>query len=188
MDFLILNMDKTQYLKPNTFKNTFCIFKEVPIHEIENKEIDFKSKSGSSYYYTKLGMYRLSNHWGRLANSKWRLEPLEAETSNKFKLGFALWEDFYPDNAIEELYYIEVNFDMKTVNYQHKNNPTYDKKAVLRTSFDTTKKIKQIRNLFNLTSWAKHFDYDDLDSLRQKIIYELMYSNTTLEQIKRDIV
>lgn len=48
-------------------------------------------------------MYRLSNHWGRLANSKWRLEPLEPETISKTKLGYACWENFYPDNNLEEL-------------------------------------------------------------------------------------
>lgn len=171
---------------PNSFKNTFCIFKEELLHKIEKLPVQFESKSGSCYYYTQKGMYRLSNHWGRLANSKWRLEPLEQETSSKTKLGFAFWTDFYPDNAIDKLYYIEMNYKKNTVNYQHKNNPNYDNKAVLRTSFETTKKIKQIRNLLQLTSWAKHFDYDNLNLLRQKIINELMYTNKTLEEIKRE--
>ncbi|PWA06232.1 hypothetical protein [Flavobacterium psychrotolerans] len=180
-------MDIKERPKPNAFKNTFCIFKEVTLQEINNKKADFISKSGSSYYYTQIGMYRLSNHWGRLANSKWRLEPLQPETSPKTKLGFALWTSFYPDNVNEELYYIETNFTSNTANYQHKNNPEYDRKAVLRTSFETAKKIKQIRNLLNLTSWAKHFDYEDIDVLRQKIINELIYSNKTLEEIKREL-
>ncbi|MET0759571.1 MAG: hypothetical protein ABWZ56_04070 [Flavobacterium sp.] len=180
-------MEKKEYLKPGSFKNTFCIFKEVALQELEDKKVAFKSKSGSSYYYTTLGMYRLSNHWGRLANSKWRLEPSEPETPSKIKLGFALWTEFYPDNAIDELYYIEADYLKNTVNYQHKNNPAYDKKAILRTSFETTKRIKQIRNLLNLTSWAKYFDYEDLNLLRQKIINELIYTNKTLEEIKREI-
>ncbi|HLF53009.1 hypothetical protein [Flavobacterium sp.] len=180
-------MEKKEYLKPGSFKNTFCIFKEVTLQELEDKKVAFKSKSGSSYYYTTLGMYRLSNHWGRLANSKWRLEALEPETPSKIKLGFALWTEFYPDNAVDELYYIEADYLKNTVNYQHKNNPAYDKKAILRTSFETTKRIKQIRNLFNLTSWAKYFDYEDLKLLRQKIINELIYTNKTLEEIKREI-
>ena len=75
----------------------------------------------------------------------------------------------------------------KTVNYQHKDNPKYDKKAILRTSFETTKKIKQIRNLFNLTSWAKYFEYDDLDELRKIIIEQLIYTNKTLDEIKRTL-
>ena len=174
-------------IKPNSFKNTFCIFKEVLIEEIENRKSDFISSSGSTYYYTELGMYRLSNHWGRLANSKWRLESLDIESQTKTKLGFALWTNFYPDNTLEELYYITTDFKTKTVNYQHKNNPLYDNKAVLRTSFETTKKIKQIRNLLNLTSWTKHFEYEDVDVLREKIITDLMFTNKPLEEIKRDL-
>jgi hypothetical protein len=130
-------------------------------------------------------MYRLSNHWGRLANSKWRLEPLVPETSSKTKLGFATWNSFYSDNSEEELYYLEVDYNKKTLNYQHKNNPNFDLKPVLRTSFETTKKIKQIRNLFALTSWAKYYNYDDLDVLRKTIIDQLIFTNKTLDEIKR---
>ncbi len=172
--------------KPNTFKNTFCVFDELPLTAIKGLSVQYESKAGSSYYYTKEGMYRLSNHWGRLANSKWRLEPMEPETSLKMKLGFALWTNFYPDNAIEKLYYLEANFEKKTVNYQHKYNPNYNQKAVLRTSFETAKRIKQVRNLFELTSWAKYFEYDDLDDLRMKIINELIYTEKSLEEIKRE--
>ena len=172
---------------PNSFKNTFCVFQEVLSDKIENLKVQYDSKSGSKYFYTEEGMYRLSNHWGRLANSKWRLEPMEPETESKKKLGFAPWNEFYPDNAEEELYYLEANYTKKTVNYQHKNNPNYDGKAVLRTSFETTKKIKQIRNLFALTSWAKYFEYDDLDVLRKEIIEQLIYTNKTLDEIKREL-
>lgn len=170
---------------PNSFKNTFCVFQEVFPDKIEKLQIQYDSKSGSKYFYTKEGMYRLSNHWGRLANSKWRLEPMEPETDSKFKIGFALWNEFYPDNAEEELYYLEVDYIKKKVNYQHKNNPKFDKKAILRTSFETTKKIKQIRNLFELTSWAKYFEYEDLEDLRKVIIEQLIYTNKSLDEIKR---
>jgi len=173
--------------KPNSFKNTFCVFQEKGLRDIATLSVHYESKSGSRYYYTESGMYRLSNHWGRLANSKWRLEPMEPETQSKMKLGFAFWDNFYPDDAVEEWYYIEADYTAKTVNYQHKNNPNYDNKAILRTSFETTKKIKQIRNLFNLTSWAKHFDYDDLDLLQEKIIDQLIHTHKTLDEIKREI-
>lgn len=178
-------MEKSFRPNPNSFKNTFCVFQEIDVKVIEKMPIQFESKAGSRYYYSESGMYRLSNHWGRLANSKWRLEPMEPETSSKTKLGFASWNDFYPDNTEEELYYLEVNYSKNTVNYQHKNNPNYDKKAILRTSFETTKKIKQIRNLFALTSWAKYFEYEDLDVLRQEIINELIFTNKSLDEIKR---
>lgn len=179
-------MEKIFRPNPNSFKNTFCVFHEVSIDSILGLKIQFDSKSGSKYYYTIQGMYRLSNHWGRLANSKWRLEPLESATDSKIKLGFASWDTFYPDNALEELYYLEADYKKKIVNYQHKNNPNYDNKAILRTSFETTKRIKQARNLFNLTSWAKYFDYEDLDVLRQKIIDQLIFTNKPLEDIKKD--
>lgn len=179
-------MEKIFRPNPNSFKNTFCVFHEMSLEGINRLELQYDSKSGSKYYYTKSGMYRLSNHWGRLANSKWRLEPLEQETNSKIKLGFAPWTHFYPDNALEKLYYLEVNYLKKTVNYQHKKNPTYDNKAMLRTTFETTKRIKQIRNLFNLTSWAKYFDYDDLAILRENIIEKLIFTNKSLEEIKRE--
>ena len=180
-------MDKRHQIPAGTFKNTFCIFKEVIKPAISSRKFDFESKSGSCYYFTQLGMYRRSNHWGRLANSKWRLEPLDPESESKTKWGFAEWTDFHPDNATELLYYIEVDYSKGTVNYQHKNNPNYNSKAVLRTSFETTKKIKQIRNLLNLTSWASYFVYEDINELRQKIIEDLIYTNQTLEVIKREI-
>jgi hypothetical protein len=172
---------------PNSFKNTFCVFEEVDLILIEKLKVQFESKSGSLYYYTELGMYRLSNHWGRLANSKWRLDPAEPNTTAKTKLGFATWDSFHPDNNELKLYYLEVDYVKKTVNYQHKNNPKLDTKAILRTSVETTKRIKQVRNILNLTSWAKYFDYEDLDDLRKKIINELIYTNKSLDEIKRTV-
>ncbi len=179
-------MEKIFRPSPNAFKNTFCVFQEMSLDTIEGLELQYDSKAGSKYYYTKIGMYRLSNHWGRLANSKWRLMPLERETNSKIKLGFALWSNFYPDNEEEQLYYLEANYSSKTVLYQHKLNPNYDNRAVLRNTFETTKRIKQVRNLFNLTSWAKYYTYDDLDILRKKLIDELIFSNKSLEEIKRE--
>ncbi|WP_338407612.1 hypothetical protein [uncultured Flavobacterium sp.] len=180
-------MEKPFRPNPKSFKNTFCVFHEENAKAIEKLMMQYESKSGSCYYYTEKGMYRLSNHWGRFANSKWRLEPLDPESASKTKLGFASWNEFYPDNTTDNLYYIEANFENKTVNYQHRNNPNYDNKALLRTSFETTKKIKQIRNLFNLTSWSNYFDYEDLDVLRKLIINELIFTNKTLDEIKREI-
>lgn len=180
-------MQKNFKPHPNSFKNTFCVFNEVLLNEIEGLKKQFESKAGSAYYYTEVGMYRVSNHWGRLANSKWRLVAMEPETPSKTKIGFAAWNEFYPDNAEEKLYYIDADFDKNLVTYQHKKNPKYDGKPVLRTSFETTKRIKQIRNLQQLTSWAKHFDYEDIDDLRKRIITELIFTEKTLEEIKREI-
>ncbi len=180
-------MQKNFRPHPNSFKNTFCVFYEVLPDALKGLRIQFESKAGSSYYYTQEGMYRVSNHWGRLANSKWRLVAMEPETVSKFKIGFAKWDCFYPDNAIEKLYYLEMDYAKNTVNYQHRNNPEYNQKAVLRNSVETTKRIKQIRNLIELTSWAKHFDCDDITLLRSLIIEELINTNATLEVIKMGV-
>ncbi len=180
-------MDKKFNVPEGFFKNTFCVFNEIQVPEIEQRKFDYESKSGSCYYFTKQGMYRLSNHWGRLANSKWRLIPLSIETDKKFKWGFAPWTSFYPDNALDELYFIQPDYLNNSVNYQHKNNPDYDNKAILRTSFETTKRIKQARNILTLTSWAKYFEYEDIDDLRKIIVEQLIYTNKTLEEIKREL-
>jgi len=172
------------YLVPESFKNTFCIFKEVDLIQIDSRISDYTSMSGSSYYYSVDGMFRLSNHWGRLANSKWRLEPADPPSESKIKLGFAAWTGFYLDNSNEELYYIKADFNTNTVNYHHRSNPEFDKKAVLRTSFKTGKRIKQIRNLLELNSWSKHFEFQDLQALRQMIVLDLIETNKTLEEIK----
>lgn len=179
-------MSKSFKPNPNSFKHTFCVFQEVDLQLIENKKPDFNSDSGSLYFYTEKGMYRLSNHWGRLANSKWRLVS-EIESNYKTKLGFALWTDFHPDNTTEKLYYLEVDFGKETILYQHKNNPNFDQKAILRTSIETTKRIKQARNILTLTNWAKYFENSDINELRKQIINELIYTNKSLEEIKQNV-
>lgn len=175
--------------KPSSksFKNTFCVFNELDSIIIQNLIPNYESEAGSQYFYTNEGMYRLSNHWGRLANSKWRLIALKPESNSKFKLGFAEWNSFYPDNNTDALYYIVANFDTKTVTYQHKNNPSFKNEAVLRTSIQTSKRLKQIRNLFDLTNWAKYYD-KDIDELRFIIINELISTDKKLEEIKRNIL
>lgn len=180
-------MEKNIKPAPNSFKNTFCVFEEVSISRIEGLKAQFSSKAGSSYFYTDKGMYRLSHHWGRLANSKWRLVAALVPSASKTKLGFAAWEAFYPDNATEKLYYIAADYEKGVVSYEHKNNPQYDNKALLRTSFETTKKIKQIRNLFELTSWAKYYDHEDIDVLRKTIIEQLIFTDKSLEDIKNSL-
>jgi hypothetical protein len=49
------------------------------------------------------------------------------------------------------LYYLLANYEGATVSYEHKNNPLYDGMAV--TSFDTIKRIKQARNILELTAY-----------------------------------
>ncbi len=171
------------YPKINSLKNTFCIFQEVDPDLILDRKPDFVSKSGSQYFYDKDGLYRVSNHWGRFANAKWRLVDHGLSTL-KVKVGFAKWDGFYPDNNHDLLYFIAWNRETNEINYQHKLLPIYDGKAVLRTSADTQKRLKNARNILNLTQWAKYFE-EDITVLRTKIIHDLIYTDVSLEDIKR---
>ena len=178
--------------KYNFHKHTFCIFKEVDFSKIENLISNFRSKSGSSYYFTNDGVYRLSNHWSRVANCRWRLIKSKDKFNNnvndsisKYKLGFAKWEDFYPDNDYEKLYFIEVNFELKEANYFHKNGSNFNQDKVLRTATETTKVIKQIRTLFEETAWAKYLNEENIEILRKEIIQKLISTNLTFQEIRK---
>ncbi len=182
---IFAGMSKPLYNKSNFHNRTFCIFTEVEKDAINDLKLNFKSKSGSSYYFTEVGVYRLSNHWGRAANCKWRLIS-DAKNNNRTKLGFANWNEFYPDNDFEKLYFVEVSFDTQSVNYYHKQSENFTLDKVLRTSTETTKLIKQIRTLFEETAWTKHLKDANSETLRNEIIQKLIGSTKTFQEIRRD--
>lgn len=172
------------YNRLNFHKHTFCVFREMPLSEIQNRTPDFTSKSGSVYYFTPTGVYRLSDHWSRVANCRWRIDG-NSQNRSRTKLGFALWSNFHHDNDTEKLYFIRVNFKDQTAHYEHKDNaPNED--AVLRTASETAKIVKQIRVLLLTDSWARHL-VGDIDGLRKTIIDKLITSNLDLAQIKRSL-
>ena len=183
----MINNSQKYKPSPNSLKNTFCVFVEVEHSEIEGLTIDYASKSGSQYYYTQQGMYRLANHWGRLANAKWRLIDLGLN-ENKFKVGFAPWENFYPDNDTDNCYYLEMDWESNQMQYQHKNNPAYNNKAILRNTKETQKRLKLARTILTKTQWAKHFHGMEIQELQTKIIQKLIDSNETIHQIKSDLM
>jgi hypothetical protein len=178
-------MSKPIYNRSNFHNRTFCIFEEVDLEVINPLKPNFKSKSGSSYYFTEEGVYRLSNHWGRAANCKWRLIS-DPKNDNRTKLGFANWNAFYPDNDFEKLYFIEVNYDTQSVNYYHKQTENYTLDKILRTASETTKRIKQIRILYEETAWTNHLKEANSDMLRNEIIQKLISSNASFQEIRRD--
>ena len=105
-------MTLKKYNKTNFHKHTFCEFIEVDTNAIPNIEWHYKSKSGSGYCFTEQGVYRISNHWGRAANCRWRLiSSASSNTSSRAKInnsqhriGYAKWTDFYPNNETEKLF------------------------------------------------------------------------------------
>lgn len=172
------------YNRSNFHRHTFCVFHEKDFQEVQNLKPDYQSSSGSAYYFTDQGVYRLSNHWGRAANCKWRLQISGENKISRTRLGFAQWEWFYPDNDTEKLYFITVDED-QNVHYQHKASPDFKEDYQLRTASETTKVIKEIRHLLTTDAWAKYFD-EPIDSLRKKIIDQLITTNQPLIDIKKN--
>ncbi len=183
-------MTLKKYNKTNFHKHTFCEFLEVDATAIPNIEWHYMSKSGSGYCFIEEGVYRISNHWGRAANCRWRLISSSNSKINNSqnRIGYAKWTDFYPNSETENFFYVEVNFDTKEVTFQHKNNPNYDGEAVLRNASETAKVIRQIKEILESDSWAKYLDFDDLEVLRKEIILKLIQTSTSFAEIKRSLV
>lgn len=179
-------MTLKKYNKTNFHKHTFCEFIEVDTNVIPNIEWHYKSKSGSGYCFTEEGVYRISNHWGRAANCRWRLISEIKNPNQKERIGYAKWTDFYPNNETENFFYIEVNFETKEVTFQHKYNPNYDGKAVLRNAPETAKVIRQIKEILESDTWTKYLDFDDLEQLRKEIIQKLITDHQSLATIKKN--
>jgi hypothetical protein len=46
-------MQKIFRPSPKSFKNTFCVFQELPLSSLEALTLQYASKSRRGYYYTK---------------------------------------------------------------------------------------------------------------------------------------
>lgn len=174
-----------KYDRFNFFKHTYCEFIEVSEDVFKDNAADYKSKSDSLYHYTKEGVYRYSDHWGRVANCRWRLI-----TNNKYKnqenhLGFAKWTDFYPLNDLDQQFYIDVNYLESKVNFYYEKN-LIESNRTLFTAIDAQKRIKHIRNILIEDKWAKYYDYD-IDFLRKSIIDKLINTKESLQKIKMEL-
>lgn len=170
------------YNQNNFFKHTFCEFQQVDDFTFSENE-NYKSKSESSYFYTKEGVYRKSNHWGRVANCRWKIAANENYKNQQIVIGFAKWVDFYPINSNEKAFFIKVDFIKKTAKIQPKKEDT---KHELFGFSDAQHRIKQITHLFQDEKWAKHFDLE-IESLRSRIISEFIKTNKSLQEIKKNL-
>lgn len=179
-------MTDSIYNRTNFHKSTFCVFNEMPLEAVNGIKPNYTSKSGSCYYFTAAGVFRVSNHWGRAANCKWRLQGT-SYSAGRTKIGFAAWTAFHRDNDSEKLYYIEMDFENGSVTFQHKDSEKYQHQFILRTASETTKIIKQIRQLLTTEAWAKHLQEEDIDLLRKKIITALVTTQKPLVQIKMEL-
>jgi hypothetical protein len=174
-----------EYNKSNFHKHTFCIWQEADIEVIKDLTIHYVSVSGSHYSFTNDGVYRISNHWGRAANCRWRLQSKDGYKNQHSKIGFAYWTDFYPNDDISKLFFIKINFDTKEVSFHHKDSEATLNKVIYRNANDTAKRINFIKEVLLQTNWAKHLQYETLEILRVDIIKELIDSNKSFLTIKQ---
>lgn len=145
----------------------------------------FKSKSGSLYYYTNQGVYRYSNHWGRVANCRWKIRGIEAYKNQNYYVGYANWIDFFPLNTFEKTFYLDVDFTSKEVEICCKReNDTAT--HFLMTLDLALKRLKQIKNLFKEYKWALYFN-ENIDVLRTELIYNLINTDKDLRVLKQDL-
>ena len=173
------------YSKNNFHKHTFCIWKEILFAEINDLKISYTSQSGSQYIFTAKGLYRISNHWGRVANCHWRLIPLGQFKSQDKIVGFADWSNFYSNDDTSKLFFIEVNFEKQEASFYHKLSSDYKQNVVIRNAKETSKTIRTIKQVFTETDWAKYLKYTDIESLRKEIINELVTTERSFLEIKK---
>ncbi|OGS75650.1 MAG: hypothetical protein A3G95_08290 [Flavobacteria bacterium RIFCSPLOWO2_12_FULL_31_7] len=172
------------YNRSNFHKHTFCLFQQVDFSVLADVKLGYKSNSGSEYYFTEIGVYRKSNHWGRAANCRWRL-LVNSEYKNQTEIvGFARWTDFYPNNETEKLFYIELNEATNEVNFNHKNHPNYNHQVV-RNASETAKRIKEIKEVLLSNSWAKYLIFDDFEEIKSKMLSELVNTNESFVNLRK---
>ena len=128
------------------------------------------------------GVYRKSNHWGRVANCRWKLNSNGNYKNQENVIGFAKWTNFYPLNESEKSFYIEVDFDSKICKIQPKKEQYSNH---LFTYSEAQKRLKNIYHLFKENKWANYFD-TEINELRYKIFTAYIQSDKTLQQIKTE--
>ena len=168
------------YNQTNFFKHTFCEFTQINDFDFPEKT-NYKSKSESLYFYTDEGVYRKSNHWGRVANCRWKLIRNQKYKNQKIVIGFAKWIDFYPINSSEKNFFIVVDFESKTINI----HPLRDKvNHHLFNYSEALKRKKQINHLFKDDKWTNYFEIEK-EELQYQVISKFINSDSSLMEIKK---
>ena len=174
-----------KFHKFNFFRYTYCEFESQSIDFFKDKSAHYQSKSGSLYFYTDAGVFRYSNHWGRVANCRWKIKGIETYKSQNHYVGFAKWNDFYPLNNTDKVFYLEVDFLLKQAKVKRLKNKV-KKEVFLMTSTLAHQRLKQIQTLFNEYKWAKYFE-EDIEVLRKILITNLINTNKPIQQLKREL-
>ncbi len=174
------------YNRFNFFKHTFCDWQLVDSNVIQQREPDYKSKSGSFYYFEQEGLYRYSNHWGRAANCRWRINKSQNQ-SNNYIVGYAKWQDFYPNDENSELFVICYDPMTKQVDFAHKMQDS-SKQGIYRTASATSKRIAKIKQVLQNDDWFKYVGHCDFNQAQEFLINQLIQTNEDFLAIKRKLL
>lgn len=92
----------------NFHDGTKAIFHLRPLTEKPHRKADFASASGSRYWKTREGVYRLSDHWGEgIRSCDWWLFDASGAEHNEYALGFCRFRDMRRDIHEEAVYAAE---------------------------------------------------------------------------------
>lgn len=148
------------------------------------KSIHYKSKSGSSYFYTEKGVYRYSNHWGRVANCRWKIRGIEDYKNQNYYIGYANWSNFFPLSSSEKAFYLKYD-SLTSETTIHKSNMFKNSSHFLMSLDLALKRIKEIKLLRKNYKWALYFE--DVNLVENMLITRLINSDKPLEKLKRDL-
>lgn len=86
---------------------TRAVFQQTLLENIPQRPADFISASGSRYWKTTRGVYRLSDHWGLgIRSCDWYLRTFSGEKGDGLAVGFCAWENFHRDDKGDVHYYM----------------------------------------------------------------------------------
>ena len=168
------------YNSTNFFKHTYCEFEEVMGFDFPDDKA-YKSKGNSFYYYTKDGVYRKSNHWGRVANCRWKLISKSPYKNQVCVVGFAKWSAFTSINSNDKRFYIEVDLEKTNVDYKISNTTVGN---FLFSYSEVLKRVQEIKKVLAPKSWISYLG-SDTESLKKEIINDLINSSESLVSIKQ---
>lgn len=164
-----------KYNRYNFHRSTYCEFQEVAASELPKDKPDYESQSGSQYYFTEAGVFRISNHWGRAAKCKWKLVSKSIQNT-RTKIGYATWDSFYEDDENKALYFVDFKRLASDyfISYQHQNHPSYNGQTV-RTASQTAKVIRQIKELMDSDRKLNFLPLEERESVRNEWIQKLIF-------------
>ncbi|MBB1149401.1 hypothetical protein H4K35_04500 [Myroides sp. NP-2] len=175
-----------KYNAGNFFKHTYCEWTEVPLTAIAQKTPNYKSEKGSCYFFSEVGIFRYANHWGRVANCRWKLIS-DRKANQGFCVGYASWSSFFPNDEKENNYVISVNFLLKEVTFKHYAS-LKDSDACRRNANDTAKRIVEIKKVLLADDWYKYITHPDQEEVRRYLINGLVNTNKSLLELKRNFL